>query len=127
MYKKSNIIELYCVKKFSILNVSVLLDLFSSFFFCFPNTVHVIVLWRSLSYSRAMHILDYKGVKIALDLYIGKVPLLKTLLIVKLSSFRAPSAFWVTWSEQYHLGQDTIIIIIIMIIIFSIAQIYIYI
>ena len=73
-----------------------------------------------------MHMLDHKGVKIALDLYIGKVPLLKTLLIVKLSSFRAPSGFWVTWSEQYHLGQDTIIIII-MIIIFSIAQIYIYI
>ena len=56
-------------------------------------------------------------VKSALDLYSGKVPLLKTLLTLKLSSFRATSAFRVTWSEQHHLGQDTIIIIIIMIII----------
>ena len=52
--------------------------------------------------------------KFALDLYSGKVPLLKTLLIVKLSSFRATSEFRVTWSEQNHLGQDTIIIIIII-------------
>ena len=55
--------------------------------------------------------------KFALDLYSGKVPLLKTLLIVKLSSFRATSEFRVTWSEQNHLGQDTIIIMIIIIII----------
>ena len=46
--------------------------------------------------------------KFALDLYSGKVPLLKTLLILKLSSFRATSEFRVTWSEQNHLGQDTI-------------------
>ena len=55
--------------------------------------------------------------KFALDLYSGKVPLLKTLLIVKLSSFRTTSEFRVTWSEQNHLGQDTIIIMIIIIII----------
>ena len=55
--------------------------------------------------------------KFALDLYSGKVPLLKTLLILKLSSFRATSEFRVTWSEQNHLGQDTIIIMIIIIII----------
>ena len=56
-------------------------------------------------------------VKSALDLYSGKVPLLKTLLTLKLSSFSATSAFRVTWSEQHHLGQDTIIIIIIIIMI----------
>ena len=58
--------------------------------------------------------------KFALDLYSGKVPLLKTLLIVKLSSFRATSEFWVTWSEQNHLGEDTIIIMIIITIIITI-------
>ena len=50
-----------------------------------------------------------KGEKFTLDLYSGKIPLLKTLLIVKLSklsSFRATSVFRVTWSEQHHLGQD---------------------
>ena len=61
-----------------------------------------------------------KGEKFTLDLYSGKIPLLKTLLIVKLSklsSFRATSAFRVTWSEQHHL--KTIIITIIMIIIIN--------
>ena len=50
-----------------------------------------------------------KGEKFTLDLYSGKIPLLKTLLIVKLSklsSFRPTSVFRVTWSEQHHLGQD---------------------
>ena len=50
-----------------------------------------------------------KGEKFTLDLYRGKIPLFKTLLTVKLSklsSFRATSAFRITWSEQHHLGQD---------------------
>ena len=73
LYKKSNIIESYRVKKFSKLNVSVLL--YSLFFCCcFPNTVHVIILWRSLSYSRfyvyvGIMYEKIKGEKFTLDLY----------------------------------------------------------
>ena len=72
------------------------------------NTLEKFILFTINVYVGIMYE-KIKGEKFTLDLYSGKIPLLKTLLIVKLSklsSFRATSAFRVTWSEQHHLGQD---------------------